>query len=334
LAIVFLSGVVFILLSVFRVREAILSGISRSMAKAIACGIGLFIAFIGLKNSGVIAANPGTLVSLNRAIAGPDLLVFTTGLLLISVLHSRRVPGAILLGILASTVLSLGLQRVKPAGILGLPTIEQSAFLQLDFREVFSLHVVPFVIIFLFMDMFDTVGTLVGIAEEAGFMKDGKMPRASRAFMADAIGTTVGACLGTSTVTSYIESAAGVEQGGRTGLTALTVSILFLLALMFAPLISLVAEYPPITAPALVIVGAMMMKNAAEIKWSDGSEAIPSFLVMVGIPLCYSIADGLALGFVAYPAVKVLAGRGQEVRWPMYILAAVLVCYFVTLRFN
>jgi AGZA family xanthine/uracil permease-like MFS transporter len=190
----------------------------------------------------------------------------------------------------------------------------------------------PIVAIFLFMVFFDTVGTLVGVAQQAGLMRDDRLPRARQAFVSDAVGTVAGACLGTSTVTSYIESATGVEQGGRTGLTAVTVAALFLVALFFSPIVQMLGGYPPITAPALVLVGGMMLRNVRHLAWDDYTELLPSFLVLLGIPLSYSIADGLALGFIAYPLLKALGGRVREVRWMSWFLAALLVAYFVLVR--
>jgi AGZA family xanthine/uracil permease-like MFS transporter len=182
------------------------------------------------------------------------------------------------------------------------------------------------------MVLFDTVGTLVGVAEQAGLMKDNQLPRAKQAFVSDALGTTIGACLGTSTVTSYIESAAGVEQGGRTGLTAIVAGLLFIVALFFTPIISMVGSYSPITAPALVIVGAMMMKNISKIDWSDYTESLPAFLVVIGIPLSYSIGDGLALGFLSYPVIKLISGQGRSVKPVFYFLALILAVYFLLIR--
>ena len=190
----------------------------------------------------------------------------------------------------------------------------------------------PFILIFLFMVLFDTLGTLIGVAEQAGLIKDNQLPRARQAFVSDAVGTVAGAALGTSTVTSFIESATGVEQGGRTGLTAVTVAVLFLLALFFSPIIAMVGSYPPITAPALVLVGGMMMRNVQNLDWDDYAEALPAFLVLIGIPLTYSIADGLALGFIAYPLLKLLGGRAGDVRWVSWLVAALLLGYFVLLR--
>ncbi|MBN1269292.1 MAG: NCS2 family permease [Kiritimatiellae bacterium] len=332
LAIVFLSGSVFVVLSLFRVREAIMDGMSPSMSNAVAAGIGLFIAFIGLKNAGLIVGNPGTLVGLDAHMEPHALAVLSLGLLVTSVLHVRRVRGSTLIGILSAAVLAAILGKARFTGFVGLPKIEHTAILQMDFKQALSLTCLPFILVFLFMDMFDTVGTLVGVSQQAGLMQNNRLPRAGQALLADAVGTVVGAALGTSTVTSYIESATGVEQGGRTGLTALTTAALFLLAVFFSPVVAMVGQYPPITAPALVVVGALMMQNARRIDWGDFSEAIPSFLMMIGIPLCFSIADGLALGFMSYPLIKLLSGKGKDVKWLMYVLAVILMAYFFFVR--
>jgi AGZA family xanthine/uracil permease-like MFS transporter len=203
---------------------------------------------------------------------------------------------------------------------------------KLDVIRALSWPMIPLVLIFLFMVVFDTLGTLVAVAERAGLMKDNQLPRARQAFLSDAAGSVVGAVCGTSTVTSFIESTAGVQQGGRTGLTALTTAVLFVLALFFSPIIKMVGSYAPITAPALVVVGSMMMMSIAKIEWSNFAEAMPAFLIVVGIPLSYSIADGLALGFISYPIVKLISGQGRDVKWPMYVIAAVLVAYFAAIR--
>lgn len=332
LAIVFLSGIAFIILSLVRLREAVIEGLSPSMVQGIAVGIGLFIAFIGLRNGGLIIGKPGTLLGLNTQIYSADLAVFIFGLLVTAILHVRRIRGSILLGILAAALLALALGKIHFTGFFGLPTIKTSGIWQMDFRQALTLTCLPFLVVFLFMDMFDTVGTLVGVAEQAGLMKDNKLPRATQALFADAVGTVVGASLGTSTVTSFIESTTGVEQGGRTGLTALVAAGFFLLALFFSPLVAMVANYPPITAPALVIVGALMLQNARKIEWADFSESIPAFLMIIGIPLCYSIADGLALGFISYPIIKLFSGRGRDVKWLMYVLALLLLVYFLCVR--
>jgi AGZA family xanthine/uracil permease-like MFS transporter len=215
---------------------------------------------------------------------------------------------------------------------VALPPSLAPTFLKIDVAHALTPKMLPFIFVFLFMLVFDAIGTLIGVCEQAGFIKDNKLPRAKQAMLSDAVGTVAGAALGTSTVTSFIESAAGVEQGGRTGLTGLVVAGLFLLALFFGPLIAMVGSYPPITAPALVIVGAMMIQNVTKVCWKDYSESVPAFLTMIGIPLSYSIADGLALGIISYPVIKLFSGKGQETGWLTYVLAVVLVAYFVLVR--
>ncbi len=356
LGVVFLSGVLFLVLSLFRVRETVLNALSPSLKNGIAVGIGLFIAFIGLQNAGLIIKSPATGVTLNHHFGSPDLLIFFGGLFLAVSLHARKVRGAILWGIAGATLLAVVFKLALPHlpeslaaskditesalvkrfaladRILAAPPSLAPTFLQMDLRGACSLAMLPFVIVFLFMVLFDTVGTLVGVGEQAGFIKDNQLPRAKEAFVADALGTTAGACLGTSTVTSYIESATGVEAGGRTGLTSLTTAALFLLALFFSPVIAMVGGYAPLTAPALVLVGAMMLRNVSKIDWDDPTESVPAFLTLLGIPLCYSIADGLALGFISYPAIKLLTGRGRSVHWVLHVLAVLLVIYFVAVR--
>jgi adenine/guanine/hypoxanthine permease len=356
LGVVFISGVLFLVLSLFRVRETVLNALSPSLKNGIAVGIGLFIAFIGLQNAGLIIKSPATGVTLNHHFGSPDLLIFFGGLFLAVSLHARKVRGAILWGIAGATLLAVVFKLALPhlpESLAASKSITESAlvkrfaladrivaappslaptFLQMDLRGACSLAMLPFVIVFLFMVLFDTVGTLVGVGEQAGFIKDNQLPRAKEAFVADALGTTAGACLGTSTVTSYIESATGVEAGGRTGLTSLTTAALFLLALFFSPVIAMVGGYAPLTAPALVLVGAMMLRNVSRIDWDDPTESVPAFLTLLGIPLCYSIADGLALGFISYPAIKLLTGRGRSVHWVLHVLAVLLVIYFVAVR--
>jgi len=332
LGIVFISGVVFLILTVLKIREALIDAISPSMRNGIAVGIGLFIAFIGLRNAGLIVEKPGTLVGLNVQIPPSDLAVFAAGLLVASVLSARGVRGSLLWGIVASAIVALAAGRIHAEGVFGLPTVAHPAAFQLDVWGALRPALVPFIIVFLFMGLFDTVGTLLGVAEQAGFLVNNRLPRASRALVVDASGIAVGAVLGTSTVTCYIESAAGVAAGGRTGLASVVTGVLFLLALLFSPLIAMIGKYAPITAPALVLVGTMMMQNAGKIEWNEPSESIPAFLTVVGIPLAYSIADGLALGFVSYPAMKLLSGRGRDVRWLAYVIGALLVLYFVFVR--
>tara|TARA_Y100001934_G_scaffold275940_1_gene371442 strand:- start:3899 stop:5299 length:1401 start_codon:yes stop_codon:yes gene_type:complete len=348
LGVVFVSGVLFLLVSSFKIRETLLNALSPSMKHGIAVGIGLFIAFIGLQNAGLIVKSPATGVTLNHHFLSPDLMVFFVGVIVAVSLHARRIPGSVLLGIMAATVLACilkvaGASDVYPesklatmfqfaSGVFATPPSISPALFKMDLSNALSTAMLPFVLVFLFMVLFDTVGTLVGVSEQAGLIEGNELPRARQAFTSDALGTTIGACLGTSTVTAYIESAAGVEQGGRTGLTAVTVAILFLLALFLSPIVAMIGGYPPLTAPALVLVGAMMFKGVGKIDWSDFTEAFPAFVVMVGIPFSYSIGDGLALGILSYSVVKLLSGRHKDVHWVVHLLASVLLLYFAFVR--
>jgi AGZA family xanthine/uracil permease-like MFS transporter len=356
LGVVFWSGVLFLLLTLTGLRERLLDAVSPSMKCGIAAGIGLFIAFIGLKNAGVIVENPGTFVKLNEHWGSPDLIVFFVGLLLTAGLQARRVPGAIFWGLVGSTLLALGLRAAMPhlpaawreakfvveSGLLNRfkpttdivsapPSIEPLLF-KLDLRGALERPMWAHIGVFFFMVVFDTLGTLIAVARQANLLVGGRLPRARRAMLSDAVGTVAGACLGTSTVTSYIESASGVAYGGRTGLTALSTAGLFLAALWFSPLAVMIGAYAPIYTPALVVVGAMMLKHAAEIAWDDFGEAFPAFLAIIGIPLSYSIADGLALALVAYPIVKVIGGARRDVSPASVGIALLLVGYFVWLR--
>ena len=353
---VFIAGVLFVLLTLFGIREKLLEAISPSMRNAIAVGIGLFIAFIGLQYAGLIVPSKGTMVKMNPEFASPDLIVFFFGLFVTAGLYVRHVRGAIVWGIAASTLLAACLHWALPQlpaciaesqlvtgsrlmtqfavadALCSAPPSLAPTLLKMDLMGALSWSMLPFVLIFLFMDLFDTLGTLIGVSQRAGLMKDGKLPRVKQAMMSDAVGTVAGAAMGTSTVTSFIESAAGVEQGGRTGLTALVVAGLFIVALFFSPLVAMVGGYPPITAPALVVVGSMMMRNVREVAWDNYAEAVPSFLIILGIPLTYSIGDGLALGLIAYPFIKLCAGEGRDVKWLMYVLAVIMAAYFVFVR--
>ncbi len=357
LGIVFYSGVLFLLLSMLGVREKLMNAISPSMRNGIAVGIGLFIVLIGMKNADLLLANTtdgGW--QLNTQFSSPDLIVFFVGFMVTAVLYARRVPGAIVLGIIAATGFALAMRyglpllserymnklvvknsmlmcNFEPAGgFFSMPRSIAPTLFKLDLVTPLSWKLAPFIIIFLFMVLFDTLGTLVGVAEQAGMIRDNRLPRARQAMMSDAIGTVAGAALGTSTVTSFIESAAGVEQGGRTGLTALVAAALFLAALLFSPIIEMIGSYPAITAPALIVVGAMMMRGVVKIDWNNYAESLPAFLIIAGIPLTYSIADGLALGFIVYPFLKLFAGQRHDVRWLNYIMAVVLVVYFIMVR--
>jgi AGZA family xanthine/uracil permease-like MFS transporter len=338
LGIVFIAGILFLLISLLNIREKLMNIISPGMKNGIVVGIGLFIAFLGLQKAQIISANPGTLVELNRSeLVSKDMAVFIFGLILISVCLIRRIRGAIIIGIFFAAVLSVILNKVDFTGIISSPPSIAPTFLKMKItagviKAISFTDYLSFVIIFLFMDIFDTIGTIIGVSEQAGFIKDNKLPRANRALISDAVGTVAGACLGTSTVTSYIESATGVEAGGRTGLTSIFVSLFFILAIFFSPIVKMVSSYAPITAPALVIVGSMMVKNVNKIDWNDYSESIPAFLIMMGIPLTCSISNGLAFGFIAYPALKIFSGKMKECNWLMYILGILFLFRYIFIK--
>lgn len=330
---VFWSGILFLALSLLRVRKAIIDALSPSMRSGIAVGIGLFITFIGLKNAGVITAKPGTFLGLNTRPDAAALSVFIVGLLVMVTAHVRKWPGSILLGIGAGAALAWACGLVQaPAKWVGLPSIREPAFLRFDLAGSLSFQLLPYILILAFTDMFDTVGTLVGVTERAGLARNGEIPNANRALVSDATATVIGAALGTSTVTTYIESAAGVEQGGRTGLMVVFTGLFFLLSVVAAPLVEVVAGHPAVTAPALIVVGLFMTAEVRRIEWFELSEALPAFLTLLLIPLSFSIADGIALGIIAYVAVKLAAGRVRDVRIPMWIAAVILAVFLAIIR--
>jgi AGZA family xanthine/uracil permease-like MFS transporter len=326
---IFLSGVVFLILTLARIRAMIVDAIPMTMKTAVAAGIGLFIAFIGLKNAGVIAASPATFVTLGQIISKPVLLALG-GLLITSVLMARGFKSAIIIGILAVTAAAIvfGLAKL-PTSIVQLPDW-RSTFLQLDIRGALKIGLFDVVFVFLFVDLFDTIGSLMGLGRQAGYLTaDGKMPRVNRALFADAVATIAGSLFGTSTVVTYIESATGVSEGGRTGLTAVVVAVLFLLAVFFSPIAGAIPPFA--TAPALIIVGALMISAVKTIDWDDLTEAIPAFLTILAMPLTFSIANGLALGFIFYPLLKVLTGRWREASPLVYVLAGLFILRYVYL---
>jgi AGZA family xanthine/uracil permease-like MFS transporter len=323
---VFLSGVIFLLLTAGRIRKLIVEAIPEPVKHATSAGIGLFIAFIGLRNAGLVVADEATFVRLGQlATAGP--LLVLGGLLLSGALMARGQRSAILVGIVAVSAVAmlLGLNPL-PGGFFALPD-PTGTFLQMDVRGALSLGLLDIVFVFLFVDMFDTVGSLLGLAEQGGFLrKDGTLPRVNRALAADASGTIIGAVLGTSTVTTYIESAAGIGAGGRTGLTAVTVGVLFLAVSFFAPL---AAAVPGIaTAPALILVGVLMTRAITRVRWDDLTDALPAFITAIAMPLTFSIATGIALGFLTYAGIKLLSGRARQVGWLVWVLAALFLLRF------
>lgn len=330
LGIIFLEGIIFIILSVIPVRKMIVNCIPMALKTGISTGIGLFIAFIGLQNSGIVVANDATLVGLGNVLSGPG-LVAIFGLIITGILHARKVKGALLWGILASTAFGW-INGVTPAfnGVFAMPKMTDwsGVLFQLDIVSALDIGMIGVLLSFLFVDMFDTAGTLVGVSQQAGYLDEsGNLPKASKALLADAIGTTGGALFGTSTVTTYVESASGVAEGGRTGLTGVVASILFFAALFFKPLIGIVPGAA--TAPALIIVGTMMMTNITKLDWNDFTEVLPAFMTIIAMPLTYSISNGIALGFIIYPLLKLFTGKGKDVHWLVYVLGVVFVFYFI-----
>ncbi len=330
LAAVFVEGVLFLLLAMSGARSALLRAIPQPLKLATTGGIGLFLAIIGFQNAGWIVDHPATLVTAGDITSRPALLALC-GLLLIAALMTRRVPGAILIGIVSITGAAWLLGAADaPARFLSWPQLPRETLFALDFNGLLAGKTLMVIAAFLFVDIFDTAGTLIGVGRLAGLLdKQGELPRADRAFAADAVGTSAGALLGTSTVTSYVESATGVKEGGKTGLTAVVVSGLFLLSLFVTPL--LIAVPAMATAPALVAVGALMIRSIRNLDWKAPDEAVPTFLTMISMPLTYSIANGISLGIVSWVALKLLTGRRREVH-PILLGAAVALVLFYTFR--
>ena len=320
---VFLSGAIFFALSIFKIREWIINSIPLPLRSGIAAGIGLFLAIIALKNAGIVVDNPATLVGLGDLSAGGPLLA-CLGFFVIAGLYYRQVTGAVMIGILLVTVLSIVLGLSKLDGVVSMPPSLMPTLMQLDIAGALDIGLISVIFAFLFVDLFDTSGTLVGVAQKADLLdKDGKMPRVGRALLADSTATMAGAALGTSTTTSYIESAAGISAGGRTGLTALTVAALFLLSLFFAPLAGAVPAFA--TAPALLFVAVLMTSSLARIDWDDLSVAAPVVVAALVMPLTFSIANGIAFGFIAWTAIKLLAGQWRQLNPALWILSALFV---------
>jgi adenine/guanine/hypoxanthine permease len=328
LGVVFLSGVLFVLLTITRVREQIVNGIPNCLKHSTAGGIGLFIAFVGLRNAKLVVANPATFVGIG-SLSLPEVQVACFGLVFTLILMARKVNGAILIGI-AGTMLFGILRGLThwPTAWLSFPH-PGSTFLQLDLRAAVHLGLLEIVFAFLFVDLFDNVGTLVGVCEQGGFVKDGRIPRVGRALLADGVGTVFGALTGTSTVTSYIESASGVAAGARTGLSNVFVALLFLMAVFFSPIAGAIPAFA--TAPALILVGALMTQSISHVAWDDFTEAFPAFLTMLTMPLTFSIATGLSLGVIGYTVVKVGTGRYREVSIVLWILTLLFILRYIYL---
>jgi AGZA family xanthine/uracil permease-like MFS transporter len=336
---VFISGVVFLIMSIWGVREALVHAIPDSLKRGIAVGIGLLITLVGLEWSGFLAGNPATLLTLGD-LHHPAVWMSGAGIFVTAVLLVRRTRGAILAGIFTSNLMGLAFGIVRFHGIVSSPPSISPIAFKLDVIGALKLGAVPVIFTFFFLDLFDSIGSLIGIAEQGGFMRDGQLPRAREALLADAIGTSVSGVLGNSPVVSYIESAAGVAEGGRTGLANIVTGVLMLAGLFFAPLAQMIGEgyknpagltlYPTV-APALVVVGAFMMRNVGRIEWSEPLEYIPAFITIVFIPFTFSITDGIAFGFVAYVLLSIASGRYRKLHWLMILFTVLFVIRYVAL---
>ncbi|MBQ5926197.1 MAG: NCS2 family permease [Paludibacteraceae bacterium] len=324
---VFIEGIIFIVLTITNVREAIVNAIPINLRYAVGVGIGLFIAFIGLQNAGVIVNNEATLVTLGDVTSGSALLTMI-GLIITGLLYVRNVPGAMMLGILLTTLVGIPMGVTDFKGIVSQPESIAPIFCKFEWNNIFTLDMLVVVFTFLFIDMFDTVGTLIGVSTKAGMVDErGNIHRLGHAFMADAIATTVGACLGTSTTTTYVESASGVAQGGRSGLTAFVVACCFGVALLFSPLFLSIPAAA--TAPVLIIVGLMMLEPIKNIDFGDYTESIPAFICIVVMPLAYSISDGILMGMIAYFLLNLVCGNFKKLTPAMIILSVLFILKYI-----
>ncbi|MDY5814032.1 MAG: NCS2 family permease [Bacteroides sp.] len=326
---VFIEGIIFLILTAFNVREAIVNTIPKSIKEAIPVGIGLFIAFIGLQNAGIIVSNPNTMLTLGD-LSSPNIWVATLGLIITAVLFIKNVHGSFLIGIVVSTIFAaiLGLVHMPEGGLFSLPPSIAPVFMQFEWDHLFTLDMVVVVFTFLFVNLFDTIGTLLGVASKANMLDaEGNFPQIKKALFADALGTTVGAIFGTSTVTSYVESTSGVASGGRTGLTALSTAVMFALALFLAPLFLMVPAAA--TAPALIIVGLFMISSVININFQDMSESFPAFITILMMPFSFSIAHGIVFGMLAFVLIKTLSNRVSQVSATMWVIFVLFVVKLV-----
>lgn len=338
---VFIAGLVFILLSTVGLRETLMNVLPGCLKNGIPVGIGLLIALVGFEWSGIVVGHPVTYLTLGDLKSTPT-LVSILGIFVMAVLFALRVRGAILIGILAAAAAGLLTGIIEFKGVLSAPPSIAPTFFKLSIPNIFKdPHLITVIFVFLFLDLFDSVGTLIGVSQQGGLMKEGKLPRARQALLSDAIATSGGALLGTSTVTSYIESASGISAGGRTGLTGIVVAVLFVLAIFFSPLVHMIgAGYEagggltlyPVIAPALIIVGSLMFKNIVNIEWDDYTEAIPAFLTLIIMPLAFSITEGISFGVISYVVLKVVSGKGKRVHWLLYLFALLFIARYIWLE--
>ena len=335
---VFVAGVVFVLLSTVGLRETLMSALPDCLKNSIPVGIGLLIALVGLEWAGIVVGHPTTYISLGSLTATPT-LVSIAGLMIMAVLFALKVRGAILLGILCSTLIGLSVGIISFKGVFSAPPSIVPTLLQLQIPNIFAdPHLITVIFVFLFLDLFDTIGTLIGVTQQAGLMIKGKLPKARQALLSDAIATSGGALLGTSTVTSYIESISGISAGGKTGLTSIVVAILFIFAIFCSPIVEMIGSgfqasgnitLYPVIAPALIIVGSMMFTNITNIDWKDYTESIPAFLTLIIMPLAFSITEGISFGVISYVLLKVVTGKGRKIHWLIYVFAVLFIARYI-----
>ncbi|WP_404451607.1 NCS2 family permease [Virgibacillus necropolis] len=323
---VFIAGIIFILLSLTQLRETLIEAIPPSLKFGITSGIGLFIAFLGLKMSGIVVPNEATMVAFGD-LHQPMTLLTLAGLFITLILMARNIKGALFIGMLITGIIGYFTGQLDIVDYVSAPPAP--VFFDMNIGGVFANSLYTVIFAFLLVTIFDTTGTMIGVAEQAGFMKDGKLPRAKSALLADATATTVGSMFGTSPSSAYIESTAGVTEGGRTGLTSLIVAILFALSIFFSPIIGAIADLPAMTAPVLIIVGSFMMEGLARINWRSFDEAFPAFAIILTMPLTSSIATGISIGFITYPLLKLISGKGKDVHWILYLFGIIFVLQMI-----
>ncbi len=337
---VFISGVAFILLSTVGLREKLITILPGCLKNSIPVGIGLLIALVGLEWSGIVVGHPVTYVTLGDITSTPTLLSIL-GLLVMAILLALRIKGAILIGFLVTAVSGMIIGLIEFKGVFAAPPSLDATLFKLEIPDVFANpELLTVIFIFLFLDLFDTVGTLIGVSEPAGLMKNGKLPKARQALLSDAISTTAGALLGTSTVTAYIESTTGISAGGKTGLTSIVVALLFILAIFINPIVQMIGAghvvggitLYPVIAPALIIIGVMMFKNIANIDWEDYTESVPAFLTLLMMPLAFSITEGISFGVISYVLLKVVSGKGRKIHWLLYLIAILFIARYIWLK--
>lgn len=323
---VFIAGIIFMLLSLTQLRETLIEAIPASLKFGITSGIGLFIAFLGLKSSGIVVPNEATMVGFGD-LHQPMTLLTLAGLFITLILMARNVKGALFIGMIITGIIAFFTGQLDFDGFASAPPAP--VFFDLDIGGVFANSLYTVIFAFLLVTIFDTTGTLIGVAEQAGFLENGKLPRAKSALLADATATTVGSMFGTSPSTAYVESTSGVTAGGRTGLTSFVVAILFAVSIFFSPLIGAIADLPAMTAPVLIIVGSFMMEGLARINWKSFDEAFPAFAIILTMPLTSSIATGISIGFITYPLLKLVSGKGKDVHWILYLFGIIFVLQMI-----